>query len=50
MCVYVCVLQAVASHGGSEQKQAHLSKVMVDIHQMKERQETIANVLDIMKQ
>lgn len=38
------------SSGTVDEKSAQMSKVMNDIHQMKGRQESIATVLDVLKQ
>ena len=39
-----------ASSGTVDEKSMQMSKVMNDIHQMKGRQESIATVLDVLKQ
>ena len=39
-----------ASSGTADEKSVQMSKVMNDIHQMKGRQESIATVLDVLKQ
>ena len=39
-----------ASSGTTDEKSVQMSKVMNDIHQMKGRQESIATVLDVLKQ
>jgi hypothetical protein len=38
------------SSGTADEKSVQMSKVMNDIHQMKGRQESIATVLDVLKQ
>lgn len=44
-------MQSVSKGPGSgDEKSVQMTKVMNDIHQMKGRQESIATVLDVLKQ
>ena len=47
----MCIMQSVSKGPGSgDEKSVQMTKVMNDIHQMKGRQESIATVLDVLKQ